>query len=519
MYELTSYLAGAWHRGSGSERKIYNPATEEELGSVDGGGLDFAAAYAHALEKGVPALAELSFAERGNLLKALSKKLYEHRDELIELAILNGGNTRGDAKFDIDGATGTLAYYGSLGKSLGDRRFVSDGEGEALGRSPRFFGQHLWTTRPGLAVHVNAFNFPAWGMGEKMACALLAGVPVLEKAGTPSALLAWRMAQITVESGILPEGAFQFVSGPLGDLFERLGAMDAVAFTGSAVTGHKIRGNAALLQNNVRVNVEADSINSAVMGPDVEEDSETWDLFVSMVAGEITQKAGQKCTAIRRILVPQERVRDVCEALSERLGKTQVGNPADENVRMGPVASKSQDDDVRAGMKTLLAHCDAVCGGPDALFDKGYFFAPTLLEAKDADADALHSLEVFGPLLDRDPLFGGREGRDPPRQPRRRQPGLEPLLRRQGLEQRRRPRHRPLARPRLDRQREGRRQGHASGRRPPAVRSRRPRPRRRWRGARRAAWPAVLHAAHGPAGRPGPGRSPLRPGQGRGLSR
>jgi 3,4-dehydroadipyl-CoA semialdehyde dehydrogenase len=397
MYELTSYLAGAWHRGSGSERKIYNPATEEELGSVDGGGLDFAAAYAHALEKGVPALAELSFAERGNLLKALSKKLYEHRDELIELAILNGGNTRGDAKFDIDGATGTLAYYGSLGKSLGDRRFVSDGEGEALGRSPRFFGQHLWTTRPGLAVHVNAFNFPAWGMGEKMACALLAGVPVLEKAGTPSALLAWRMAQITVESGILPEGAFQFVSGPLGDLFERLGAMDAVAFTGSAVTGHKIRGNAALLQNNVRVNVEADSINSAVMGPDVEEDSETWDLFVSMVAGEITQKAGQKCTAIRRILVPQERVRDVCEALSERLGKTQVGNPADENVRMGPVASKSQDDDVRAGMKTLLAHCDAVCGGPDALFDKGYFFAPTLLEAKDADADALHSLEVFGP--------------------------------------------------------------------------------------------------------------------------
>ncbi|PIE25732.1 MAG: aldehyde dehydrogenase [Planctomycetota bacterium] len=397
MYELTSYLAGDWVRGSGSERPIFNPSTEEKLGSVAGGALDMAAAYSFALEKGVPALASLCFAERGELLKALSKKLYEHRDELIDLAIVNGGNTRGDAKFDIDGATGTLAYYGQLGKSLGDRRFLSDGEGEALGRSPRFFGQHLFTTRRGLAVHVNAFNFPAWGMGEKMACALLAGVPVLEKAGTPSALLAWRMAEIIVDSGILPEGCFQFVTGPLGDLFDHLGAMDHVAFTGSAVTGHKIRGHASMLQKQVRVNIEADSINSAVLGPDVEEDSETWDLFVSMVSGEITQKAGQKCTAIRRIFVPEKIKGAVCEALAERLQKVKVGDPADDDVRMGPVASQSQDDEVRSGMQLLLQHARAVCGGPEPLRDKGYFFAPTLLEAANAKTDLLHSLEVFGP--------------------------------------------------------------------------------------------------------------------------
>ena len=406
MIALQSYVGGRWVAGSGDPVPLHDPATEAVLGEARPGGIDFAAALAHARDQGGPALRALTFRQRAEALKALSAKLHEHRDELIEIAAQNGGNTRGDAKFDLDGASGTLAFYAALGKGLPDGNLLPDGDGVQLGRTPRFWGQHVYTPRPGVAVHINAFNFPAWGMGEKMACALLAGVPVIEKAGTPSALLAYRIAQLVVESGILPEGAFQFVPGSISGMLDLLGPMDAVAFTGSSRTGALIRGNPNLVARNVRVNIEADSINPCVLGPDVEVGSDTWEQFLANVTVDMTQKAGQKCTAVRRIFVPSAMVAEVQEALVERLRAIRVGNPLDDGVRMGPVASKRQLDDVRAGIDKLAAVADVVCGGRDPIADRGYFVAATLLRARDPNAAVLHELEVFGPCATLVPYSG-----------------------------------------------------------------------------------------------------------------
>lgn len=304
MTQLQSYAAGQWTAGNGDSKNLHDPATEAVLGSVHSGGVDFGSVLAHARGQGAPALAALGFRGRAEILKALSAKLHEHRDELIEISARNGGNTRGDAKFDLDGMTGTLAYYAGLGAGLPTGNVLVDGEGVQLGRTPRFWGQHILSPRPGVAVHINAFNFPGWGMGEKMACAILAGVPVIEKPGTASALLAYRIAQLVVDSKLLPEGSFQFLAGSVSGLLDRLGPMDGVAFTGSAATGVVIRANKNLIQNSVRVTVEADSINSAVLGPDVDLGGDTFAQFVTNIATDMTQKAGQKCTAVRRIFVP-----------------------------------------------------------------------------------------------------------------------------------------------------------------------------------------------------------------------
>jgi len=395
MKRLQSYVSGKWCEGTETPRPLFNPATEETVAECASGGFTGEELVRHAREKGVPALAELSWAERGAMLKSISKAFHEHRDELLALSTENGGNTRGDAKFDVDGAIGTLAYYAHVGKALPEGRTLPDGDGTQLGRTARWWGEHVWTPRPGLAVHINAFNFPAWGMGEKMACALLAGVPVVEKAGTPSAVLAWRMAQIVVDSGILPEGAFQFVAGGLGDTLDRLGPMDAMAFTGSSGTGAMLKGTANLVKRNVRVNIEADSLNATVVGPEVGD--ETWDLLLQNLRVDMTQKAGQKCTAVRRILVPEDRLDDLVEGMVDLLGGVQVGDPADENVRMGPLASGRQLEDVQKGIRALGAAGRYACGGPERLFDKGYFVAPTLVVAEDADVDVAHADEVFGP--------------------------------------------------------------------------------------------------------------------------
>jgi len=397
MISLQSHVQGRWTAGSGEPVTLHDPSTEAVLGDVRPGGIDFPATLDHARTVGGPALRAMTFPQRGEMLKALSALLHEKRDELIEISAKNGGNTRGDAKFDLDGCTGTLAFYSQLGASLPAGNLLPDGAGVQLGRTPRFWGQHVFVPRPGVAVHINAFNFPAWGMGEKMACALLAGVPVIEKAGTPSAMLAFRIAQLVVESGLVPNGAFQFVAGSVSGMLDHLGPMDTVAFTGSSVTGALIRGNKNLVAKNVRVNIEADSINPAILGPDVDGGGETFGQFVTNVAVDITQKAGQKCTAVRRILVPRDRVAEVEEALVERLRATRVGNPLDNDVRMGPVASKEQLRDVRAGIDRLAAVSDVVLGGSKPMTDKGYFVAPTLLRARDANAAVIHELEVFGP--------------------------------------------------------------------------------------------------------------------------
>lgn len=398
MERLSSYVLGRWHEAAGELSQLVDPTSEAPLAQAGSGGIDFRAVLAYAREKGGPALRALTFAERGKLLAAVAAAIHGQRDELIEVSIRSGGTTRGDAKFDIDGAIGTLTYYAGLGEKLGAKQHLLDGAGAQLGRTPRFWGQHVLVPRQGVAVHVNAFNFPAWGMMEKAACALLAGMPVVEKPGTPTALLAWRIAQLVVEKAGLPAGAFQIVVGSLGDALDHLGPQDVLAFTGSSATGAKLRGHPNVVRNNVRVNVEADSLNAAVLAPDVDPSSETFGLFLNNVVLDMTQKTGQKCTAVRRILVPSDRVETVRDELVAQLARIVVGDPGDKNTRMGPLASKSQLDEVRAGIERYAKSGSIACGGTQAVHAKGWFVAPTLVVAKDGREPAFHREEVFGPV-------------------------------------------------------------------------------------------------------------------------
>lgn len=417
MKTIDSYLGGAWVAGAGKAQTLVNPATEEPLAEVAAPAVDWARAVTHARTRGGEALRALTFAERGQLVKAISKIIHGHRDELIALAIANGGNTRGDAKFDIDGASGTLAAYGELGAALGAVKFLVDGEGVQLTRSVRFFGQHIAVPRHGVAVHINAFNFPAWGMMEKAAVALLAGVPVISKPATSTAVVAHRMMQLIVESKVLPDGALSFVAGPVGDLLAHLDGQDVLAFTGSSDTGRRLRGQQQVVAASVRVNVEADSLNAAVLGRDLGRDSEGYSLFVADVLRDMTQKTGQKCTAIRRVLVPEEMLDGVREDLLERLAAVKVGDPAREDVSMGPVATRKQLEDVRAGLAQLREEAESVFGGDGSVEaigvpkGKGFFISPVLLQVRDTDrARRVHELEVFGPVATLIPYSG--EARD-----------------------------------------------------------------------------------------------------------
>ena len=400
MNLLSSYLQDRWVTGKAPLATLVNPSTEEAVAQTSTAGIDMGALLDHARAQGGPALRELTFAQRGKLLKAWSKALHAARDELIGLAIQNGGNTRGDAKFDIDGAIATLAHYAELGAQLGGLRALRDGETVQLGRTARYAGLHLWVPRDGVAVHINAFNFPAWGTAEKAACALLAGMPIISKPATSTALVAWRLSQIGAP--LLPRGVFQFLCGSSGDLLDRLGPQDVVAFTGSSQTAAKLR--AQLAPGGARLNVEADSLNAAVLGPDVSPGSASWDLFVSDVARDMTQKAGQKCTAVRRIFVAPERLGEAQEALIDRLAQIRVGDPARAEVTMGPVSTADQLRDVRAGIARLATESQAVFGGDGAVQalapeGKGYFVSPVLLVARDpAAAKVMHQDEVFGPV-------------------------------------------------------------------------------------------------------------------------
>ena len=406
MIELKSFLCGTWQAGSGNPRPLQDPTRETEIAACDSTGLDFAGALTYAREVGGPNLRKVGFAERGRWLKALSQAIHAQRDALIAVSAENGGSTRGDAKFDIDGATGTLAAYAKIAEGLGDDNFLPDGDGIQLGRTGRFWGQHIRVPRTGAAVHINAFNFPAWGMAEKLACSVLAGVPAISKPGTPTALIAWRTAEVIVGSNALPEGAFQFVAGSLGGTLDHLGPQDVLAFTGSAKTGALLKGHAGLIGANTRVTLEADSLNCAILGPDVDDDSDTWAAFLSNLVVDMTQKTGQKCTAVRRILVPTDRVTAVVEELTDRLSRIAIGDPADDSTNMGPVASAAQFDDVTRGIRTLSGIARIACGGPDKARACGYFVAPTLLVANDVDAAALHTLEVFGPCATIVPYSG-----------------------------------------------------------------------------------------------------------------
>lgn len=404
MIELDSFLGGRWARGRGRGATLLNPATEEELATASSEGLDLGAALAFARERGGPALRGLGFRERGELLRSMSRAIHAHRDELIALAIANGGNTRADAKFDVDGASGVLAAYADLGGELGEGTILADGEPAQLGRSPRLAGQHVLLPRHGVAVHVNAFNFPAWGLAEKAAAALLAGMPVLAKPAPSTALVAWRLVRILADEKVLPEGALSLLAGDPGDLLDHLGAQDVVAITGASATGRRVRAGEGVLRNGVRVNVEADSLNAAVLGPDVAGGSEPWDLFVADVARDMTQKAGQKCTAIRRVFVPAGAIAPAVEAISERLRAVQVGDPAREEVGMGPLVTAQQLRAAREGVAELARAAEIAFGSADRVDalgagGKGFFMGPVLLVSRAPSAgDAVHGREVFGPV-------------------------------------------------------------------------------------------------------------------------
>ncbi len=399
MKELTSFVSGTWISGKGKPAELVNPATEEVLATTSTEGIDFGAALAFAREKGGRALRAMTFAQRGEMLRAMSRAIHGKRDELLSLAIANGGNTRSDAKFDVDGAIGTLAAYADLAPELGDTHVLVDGDGVQLGRGARLFGQHVYLPREGVAVHVNAFNFPAWGLAEKAATALLAGMPVISKPATSTALVAHRIVEILIEANAMPEGALSLVCGSSGDLLDRLGGQDVVAFTGSSITAAKLRAGQSVVRDATKMNVEADSLNAAILGPDADEGSEVMNLFVGDVVREMTQKTGQKCTAIRRIYVPASRVAAVVELLRERLAAVKVGDPAREEITMGPVSTAQQLRDVREGIAKLESCAKVVLGGAKPIADKGFFVAPTLLQGDGPKPnDAVHTHEVFGPV-------------------------------------------------------------------------------------------------------------------------
>jgi oxepin-CoA hydrolase/3-oxo-5,6-dehydrosuberyl-CoA semialdehyde dehydrogenase len=399
---LASFLAGRWQTGTGTPTALVNPATEAVLAETSSAGLDLAAAMSFARAAGA-GLRALSFAERGALLGAMAKAMHGAREELIALAIANGGNTRGDAKFDLDGAAATLAHYAELGAQLGKARMLVDGDAAQVGRTARLVGQHVWAPRPGVAVHINAFNFPAWGLAEKGACALLAGMPVVAKPATATALVAHRLMELWAP--LVPAGALSLLCGAAGDLLDHVRGPDVLSFTGSSDTARLLRGHPRVVAESVRVNIEADSLNAAVLGPDVAPGTETWNLFVADVVRDMTQKTGQKCTAIRRVLVPGDRLDEVGAALAERVAAIAVGDPARDDVRMGPVATAAQARDVRAGIARLVAATTSVYGGDGTIAPVGvaagvgYFVGPVVRAATDARACApLHEHEVFGPV-------------------------------------------------------------------------------------------------------------------------
>ncbi len=403
MQLLGSYLSGTWSHGAGSRATLVNPATEAPLAEVANGGHDLEAAFHYARETGARGLGELTFAERAALLGQLAAAIHGAREELLALAIANGGNTRGDAKFDVDGGGVTLSHYADLGAKLGGKTLLADGESLQIGRTARMAGQHVWTRRRGVAVHINAFNFPGWGLCEKLAPALLAGMPVISKPATATALVAHRMVELFAP--LLPPGALQLLVGPAGVLLDHCRPGDVVAFTGGSATARTLRSHAVLAQHAVRLNVEADSLNAAVLGPDVELSSETGGLFLADVVRDMTQKTGQKCTAIRRVIVPAARAAEVHEAMRDRLASLVVGDPTTDGVRMGPLATAQQLRDVREGIARLARETTSVHGGDGEVTPigvpagKGYFVGPVVRATDDPlGCAALNDFEVFGPV-------------------------------------------------------------------------------------------------------------------------
>ena len=401
---LSNYFSGQWQTGQGAGTALFDPVLGTELVRVDATGLDLAAGFEFARDQGGTALRALTYRERAALLGAAVKVLQANRDAYYEIATANSGTVKNDSAVDIDGGIFTLGTYAKLGESLGDRRFMLDGEAARLGKDPLFQSQHVLTPTRGVALFINAFNFPAWGLWEKAAPALLSGVPVIIKPATATAWLTQRMVKDVVDAGIFPPGALSVVCGSSAGLMDALQTFDVVSFTGSAETAAIIRSHPAVAQRSVRVNIEADSVNSALLLPDAVEGSEAFELLVKEAVREMTVKSGQKCTAIRRIFVPEALYTPVAQAMAARLAKTTVGNPRNESVRMGALVNRAQLATVREGLDYLKVQTEVLYDGANhALVDADPAMAccvgPTLLGTRNPDAaDRAHDTEVFGPV-------------------------------------------------------------------------------------------------------------------------
>ncbi|HET7021766.1 MAG TPA: 3,4-dehydroadipyl-CoA semialdehyde dehydrogenase [Xanthobacteraceae bacterium] len=401
---LESFLSGRWQRGEGIETTLVDPVTGDELATVSAKGLDLHGALEFARREGQRALRGLSYAERGKLVGAVADVLVANRARYEAIAIANSGNTKTDAAIDIDGGIGTLKYYARLGAGLGDFHALVDDKPARLAKAENYQAIHLMVPRRGVAVHINAFNFPSWGLWEKAAVSLIAGVPVLAKPASATALLAHAMVKDVIAAKVLPEGALSLLCGNAGALLGALTADDLVAFTGSADTAARVRGHANVIAKNVPVNIEADSINAALLAPDAAPAGAAFDAFVREIVREMTVKAGQKCTAIRRIFVPAQTSDAVADALAGKLKATKLGDPRQADTRMGPLVTRAQQTAAFDGIRRLASEATLVCGGAEAPTLEGIdrnrsaFVAPTLLKLDDAgEAKAVHEVEVFGP--------------------------------------------------------------------------------------------------------------------------
>jgi oxepin-CoA hydrolase / 3-oxo-5,6-dehydrosuberyl-CoA semialdehyde dehydrogenase len=404
MKKLGNYVKGQWVYGEGDGQTLYNATTGDVIAFASTKNLDFNGILQHARQKGNPALRKMTFHQRGNMLKALALHLREHLDLFYAISYLTGA-TKADSWIDIEGGIGNLFAYASLRRKFPDESFCMDGEGISLSKGNTFMAQHILVPKEGVAIHINAFNFPVWGMLEKIAVNLLAGVPAVVKPATITSFLTEAVVKEIIASHILPDGALQLICGSAGDLLDHVISQDTVTFTGSASTGQMLKSHPTVLSENVAFTMEADSLNCIVLGDDVIPGMAEWEIFIKEIRKEMTVKAGQKCTAIRRIFVPEHLIEDAWKAIGKSLSQTIIGNPSNEKVRMGPLAGLSQRTEVKNQVQKLLAGSQIIYGSLDSVQaldadpSKGAFISPVLLlNDKPFKGHASHEVEAFGPV-------------------------------------------------------------------------------------------------------------------------
>ncbi|MCB9166558.1 MAG: phenylacetic acid degradation bifunctional protein PaaZ [Flavobacteriales bacterium] len=402
--QLKNYACGQWVAGTGKQAELVDASTGELVATTSSGGLDFDAMLQYARATGGPPLRKMTFPERGRMLKALALYLMERKDKYYQISYKTGA-TKADSWVDIEGGIGNLFANASLRRTLGNMPFYVDGEAIKTSKNGTFIGHHIMVPKEGVAVHINAFNFPIWGMLEKCAVNWMAGVPAVVKPATVTSYLTAAMVEDIVASGILPEGAIQLICGSANGILDHVMSQDVVTFTGSASTGRMLKAHPRLIDESVPFNMEADSLNAIVLGPDATPDTEEFTLFIKEVGKEITLKCGQRCTGARRILVPKALVEDVQIALGKRLGSTVIGDPRTEGVRMGALAGTTQREEVRRALQELMQGTEVVFGDPDSVqvtgadAKKGAFMSPVLLYNPDPwKVRVSHNVEAFGPV-------------------------------------------------------------------------------------------------------------------------